>query len=80
MGEDALLALGLLLHYYYCFDCFGFSLVYLHLLRHALYLLRMDLHPCLYICIYTQVFSVGERVRGSHRLLGSTFGASGVHL
>jgi hypothetical protein len=24
VGEDALLALGLLLHYYYCFDCFWF--------------------------------------------------------
>ncbi len=48
MTKDAILALGLLLRYYY-FDCFGFPLVCLHLLWHALYLLWMDFHPCLYI-------------------------------
>ncbi len=35
------------------FDCFGFPVVCLHLLWHALYLLWMEFHPCLYIYIYT---------------------------
>jgi hypothetical protein len=40
-------ALDLLLHYY-CFDCFDFLLVCLHLLQQALYFLWMGFHPCLY--------------------------------
>jgi hypothetical protein len=58
VAEDAILTLGLLLHHYY-FDCFGFPLMCLHLLRHALYLLWMDFHPCL--CIYTG-FSLTNRM------------------
>ncbi len=48
MAEDALLALHLPLHYYY-YDCLGFPFMCLHLLKHALYILWMDFHPCLYI-------------------------------
>jgi hypothetical protein len=50
LSSHFFLALGILLHYYYCFDCFGFPLLCLHLLPHALYLLGMDFHPCLYMC------------------------------
>ncbi len=36
MAEDALFSIrGLLLHYYFCFDSFGFLPLCLHLLGHA---------------------------------------------
>ncbi len=38
------------------FDCFGFPLVCLHLLCHALYLLWMDFHPYVYIYIHRVCF------------------------
>jgi hypothetical protein len=41
----------------YCFDCFGFHFVCLHLLRHVLYFLWMDFHPCLYIYTEFSLFS-----------------------
>jgi hypothetical protein len=52
VAEDAILTLHLPFHYYY-FDGLGFPFVCLHLLKHALYFLWMDFHPCLYIYGFT---------------------------
>ncbi len=47
-GKGCPFSIHLPLHYYYC-DCLGLPFVCLHLLKHALYILWMDFHPCLYI-------------------------------
>jgi hypothetical protein len=41
----------------YCYDCFGFHFMCLHLLQHVLYFLWMDFHLCLYICTEFSLFS-----------------------
>ncbi len=73
-GRGCLLALHLPLHYY-CFDGLGFPFMCLHLLRHALYFLWMDFHPCLYIyrvstwiCLFLPTTYYVQNLKSKHDL------------
>jgi hypothetical protein len=58
VAGDALLGLGLLLHYY-CFDCFDFPLV-CSTFASTCFVLFVDAFPSLFICIYTTYIHIYE--------------------